>query len=134
MHLPRLQTAYCGLSKPSFCQRKTRPGKWSGILTVILCLTVAATGTAVADYWLQLSDPKNAMAALQNNPMALLQQKDAMAKLNGIANKVKQNCPLRLVGTTALDFTLPNALTGQKVHLGDLLRKKPVVLLFGSFG
>jgi hypothetical protein len=88
----------------------------------------------VVDCWVQWSDPKNATVPLQPKSLITRQQKEAMAKTKGMLHKVQQNCRIRLVGTTALDFTLPNALTGQKVHLGDLLRKRPVVLLFGSFG
>jgi hypothetical protein len=134
MPFQQLHTASYWLSKPFLCQRQIRPHKWTGSAVLFLCLAAAAIGAAVVDCWLQWSDPKNAMVPLQPKLIILRQQKEVMAKANGMFNKIQQNCSIRLEGTTALDFTLPNAFTGQKVHLGDLLRKKPVVLLFGSFG
>lgn len=50
-----------------------------------------------------------------------------------VGNPLLSGKPLPL-GMTAPDFTLPNLETGHLVHLADLLRHKPVVLVFGSFG
>jgi hypothetical protein len=37
-------------------------------------------------------------------------------------------------GTQAPDFTLPRLDNGASIHLADLTRRRPVVLIFGSFG
>src|SRR5262249_49382910 len=38
------------------------------------------------------------------------------------------------VGSSAPEFALPDAIDGHEVRLADFRGKKPVVLLFGSFG
>jgi len=154
MRLPRLQTRSCWFKSLSLCQRAAQPGKWNRDGAVILCLVALAMGTAAMCCGLLWSDRKNSFPPLRLNSLAWPKKKAtarpietvkkpvAKAKIphgivrltNEIISKLRQNTALRLVGTTALDFTLPNALTGQKVHLSDLLCNKPVVLLFGSFG
>src|SRR5262249_35241713 len=125
MLFPRLQTTSCCFNQLSLGPRQTQPGRWRGVGTVVVCFVVAGMGTAVMDYGLRLSDPANATAPLCTTPPPRRPE---------IANKILENGRRWVVGTTALDFTLPDALTGQKVHLRELLSQKPVVLLFGSFG
>jgi cytochrome oxidase Cu insertion factor (SCO1/SenC/PrrC family) len=109
-----------GLALRSFRRLPRRPdGRESIVAVLSLCFIMASlvTSTAVAI----LDRLNNASKASLGNTQMLI-----TAPVN--------NAPASPVETLATDFTLPRLDNGAPVHLAALLRRRPVALVFGSFG
>jgi hypothetical protein len=88
----------------------------------IACLATAAT-TAVLDSLPSAEVPANSIQPPSN---ATPEQMRIFASMHIPSSA--------MVGTPALDFTLPRQSDGKLVCLHDLFGNKPIVLIFGSFG
>jgi hypothetical protein len=102
---------------------RTRSSLWFMPLCLgISCLAVAAI-TLVRDNWPAADTPARTFEPPQ---YATAEQKKFMVSLN--------TPPSTKLGALAPDFSLPRHNDGKVIHLHDLLGRKPVVLIFGSFG
>jgi hypothetical protein len=129
---------------PAHWLRKLLPSlRWNrhfqrpGTILVILCLTTAAMGAFAIDYWLESQKARKELWAMTPQEMenyAHNNMRNAGPVPHYLMSEFEKNRSLKGVGTLAPDFSLPDASTGNKVRLSVLCQKKPVVLLFGSFG
>jgi len=97
---------------------------------LLLCLGLAIVGTWVVDYLIRREESRY-RNTLMGQRASLNQSKVPFTPMGMTPFLFGKKIPL---GTPAPDFTLPNALDQRPVHLADYRGKKPVVLMFGSFG
>jgi len=122
---------------------------------ILLCLGFAIPGAWIADYWLRQEDSRR-RNSLVREPMTMEQSFAKIAPMNMKPSLMRTlaipagsplfssfrpmdfKLPWKIrdfpVGSRAPDFSLPDALDQHLIHLADFRNKKPVVLLFGSFG
>ncbi len=98
--------------------RKRRGGKAPTAALLALCSGVALEGAAVA------TAVMSGLVPWAGTP--------APAHLNSETMRAKYLGGF--VGTRAPDFTLPALSDGHPVHLADHWSRRPLVLVFGSFG
>jgi len=122
---------------------------------LFLCLGFAILGTGIVDYVLRQQDarrrtswapqpahmqPSSHWGSMAINPpvmqtLAVSAGSPLFSGLYVMGMKVPPWLTKTFsVGSAAPDFTLPNALDRHPVHLAEYRGKRPVVLLFGSFG
>jgi len=127
-----------------------------GIL--LLCVGFAILGTGVADYFIRSREnawrrqfvsrppviPEKLFPDYNVEGMKLVMMRASIVSIGSplVVHLTALEMPPHFiigtkplpVGSPAPDFTLRNAMDGREVHLADYCNKKPVILLFGSFG
>jgi hypothetical protein len=110
------------------------PRKMPNGSAVVLCaLAIACAGTMGIDHVLHGSDARCDPSAPSMTPGHFRVQNGlafAEAGLEAASGNERKLAP----GTPVPDFTLQSAVDGHEVRLSDFCRRKPLVLLFGSFG
>jgi hypothetical protein len=113
--------------KPSRLARALRAGD---VLLTAVCILGAGAGTFAIDFYLACQREARCAAANAMSPPADLPGGPA----NMMMGLEWLNPQKFRAGTPAPDFSLSTALDHRQVQLADFRGRKPVVLLFGSFG
>jgi hypothetical protein len=100
-------------------RRHRRAGRESLAGVLSLCLVVACLVASAAVVVLDLLDDAS---------------KDLPVTAQGPSAPADYHAATAPLDTPAPDFTLPRLDTGKPLHLADLFHRRPVVLIFGSFG
>src|SRR5262249_24470170 len=116
--------------------RRFKCTRFATVGLMLGCLFVAILGTVVVDYFIrsQQTERRNALRLQQiERRNALMGQHLAREEVRPQSFSVFDTKTFA-VGSSSPEFALPDAIDGHEVRLADFRGKKPVVLLFGSFG
>jgi Iodothyronine deiodinase len=102
---------------------RSRPARIPGLVLVALCAGAAGAGAVGVDQFLRWREPAQTWDPVQREA--------ELAKAKSQAKEWSGRMP---VGSPAPNFVLPAVSGEQMFHLADRIAKKPVVLVFGSFG